>query len=366
MTLFRALLILLSSIYLISCDFEKAAQRHENLPRATGQPSEIFIVMDSAQWEGEVGKYVRGIFSENIPSIPRQQPRFELNHFMPENFQGFLRKHRNIIFLTVIDSDSRGNRILRSNFTNESLNMIEDDSTLFMYAKEDEFARGQNILHLFGKNEGDLLKNLQKNRKSLLNHFEKIEEERIYRGLYSVDYEKGLSSHVEQKLGCSIKVPTGFEIAIEDDQFIWLRSFSPDVDKNIFISYTDYTSEAMFSLDSLLELRTRLSKPYILYKPEDPGSYLLAETENFNIFRKEINFKGKFAVELKGLWKINGYYMGGPFVSYAMVDESTGRFYYIEAFLYSPGQPQRDYMRELETILTTFDVNDNDTEGAST
>ena len=48
--------------------------------------------------------------------------------------------------------------------------------------------------------------------------------------------------------------------------------------------------------------------------------------------------------------------MGGPFVSYAMVDESTNRLYYIEAFLYSPGKPQRDLMRQLEVILKTFNI----------
>ena len=153
-----------------------------------------------------------------------------------------------------------------------------------------------------------------------------------------------------------LKVPIGFEIALQDDNFIWLRNFSPDIDQNIFISSVEYTSEELFSLDSLLKLRTEISRPYILYKPEDPESYLLTETNNFNVFRKEINFKGTYAVELQGLWKLNKYYMGGPFISYAMVDESTNRLYYVEAFLYSPGKPQRDLMRQLEVILKTFSV----------
>ena len=114
----------------------------------------------------------------------------------------------------------------------------------------------------------------------------------------------------------------------------------------------------MFTLDSLLSLRTEVSKPYILYKPEDPESYLLTETDNFDVTRREINFKGRYAVDLKGLWKINKYYMGGPFISYTMVDESKNRLYYIEGFLFSPGKPQRDHMRELDTILKTFKISD--------
>jgi hypothetical protein len=175
--------------------------------------------------------------------------------------------------------------------------------------------------------------------------------------LYAAKVEKGISANIKEKLGCDLKVPFGYEIALQDDDFIWLRNFSPDVDKSIYISWVDYTSEELFSLDSLLRLRTALSKPYILYKPEDKESYLLTETENFDVFREEINFKGSFAVELRGLWRLNNYYMGGPFLSYSIVDETTNRLYYIEGFLYSPGKEQRDYMRELETILKTFNVN---------
>lgn len=356
MTFLRYLTILISSIYLISCDLEETAQQHHNLPKAMGQPGEIFVVMDSAQWKGNLGVELRKIFGEIVPNIPRPEPLYDLNYFTPKNFQGFLRRQRNVMFVTVLGDKNKGNRRLKSYFTSESLKMIQEDPSLFMYAKKDEFARGQDVLHLFGETDEILIRNLTENKHRILNHFNKIEEDRIYKGLYSISYEKGISSMVKKKLGCELKVPAGFEIALQDDHFIWLRKFHPDIDQSIYISWVDYTSEDLFSMDSLLHLRTELSKPYILYKPEDPDSYMLTETENFEVFRKEINFKGLYAIELSGLWKLNKYYVGGPFVSYAMVDESTNRLYYIEAFLNSPGQPQRDIMRELGVILKTFKV----------
>jgi hypothetical protein len=356
MTLLRFLLIIILSVSMISCNLEQTAQRYENLPRATGKAGEIIVVMDSAMWQGNVGLKLRSTFGEIVPTIPRQEPMFSLNHIAPRDFQSFLKRQKNVMFVTVLGDNSKGNRILRSYFTNESLQMIEDDPSIFMYSKKDEFARGQEIMHLFGQTADVLIKNIDSNKDKLLDHYLKVEEDRLYSALYSAKYEQGISNHIKSKLGCELKVPLGFEIGLEDDSFIWLRSFSPDVDKSIFISWKDYSSEEMFSLDSLLLLRTELSRPHILYKPEDPESFLLTETDNFDIFRKEINFNGLYAVELKGLWKLNKYYMGGPFISYALVDESTNRLYYIEAFLYSPGQPQRDVMRELGTILKTFRV----------
>jgi len=329
-----------------------------NLPKANGKPGQIIVVMDSAQWKGNIGKKMRATFQEQVPYLPREESMFNLSHVDPTDFQSILKKQKNIIFVTDLSNNSKGNRRLKTYFTKESLKMIEENPSLFMYSKKDEFAKGQEVLHLFGESENMLIENLSNNQEKLLKHFKDIEERRFYQSLYAAKVEKGISKHINEKLGCVLKVPFGFEIALEDDDFVWLRNFTPDVDKSIFISWVDYTSEALFSLDSLLNLRTEVSKPYILYKPEDKESYLLTETENFSVFRNEINFKGNYAIELRGLWRTNKYYMGGPFHSYAMVDESSNRLYYIEAFLYSPGKLQRDHMRALDTILKTFKVSE--------
>ena len=356
MTFAKYLILLFSVVYFSSCDFEKTANLKSNLPKANGKSGHIIVVMDSAQWEGEVGDQVRSTFHDQIPYLPREETMFNLSHIDPTDFQSILKKQKNIIFVTDLSNKSIGNRKLKTYFTKESLKMIEENPSIFMYAKQDEFAKGQEVLHLFGENENVLIENLKINKAKLQKHFEEIEQKRFYRSLYTAKVEKGISKHIKDKLGCDLMVPFGFEIALEDDDFVWLRSFSPDVDKSIFISWVDYKSEDLFTLDSLLGLRTKLSKPYILYKPDDKESYMLTETDNFNVFRNEINFKGKYAVELRGLWRVNNYYMGGPFISYSMVDETSNRLYYIEAFLYSPGKEQRDYVRELETIIKTFDI----------
>ncbi len=356
MTPSKYLIFLFSIFYLSSCDFEKAAKMQENLPRSSGKPGQIILVMDSTGWQGNLGETLRSTFESIVPYLPHKEPRFSLNYVKPRDFQSILKRQKNIMIVTVLGSNKRGDRILKRNFTNKSLKMVEEDPALFTLVKKDEFAKDQLILHLFGETEDILIKNINENRSKLLEIFEKKEEERLYKSLFGVKYQKGITNHIREKLQCELKVPLGYEIALEGDRFIWVRNFTPEIDKSIFIAYTDYTSEGMFSLDSLLKLRTELSKPYILYKPEDKESYMLTETKNFHVFRKELNFKGKYAVQLRGLWRVNKYYMGGPFVSYAMVDSTTNRFYYIEGFVYSPGQAQRETMRELNTILKTFDV----------
>jgi hypothetical protein len=340
--------------FLTSCNTDTS--KSKNLPKASGKTGEIILVIDSATWQSAVGDEIRDIFSEPVATLPRPESMFDLNRIDPFNFVNLFQRQKNILIVSVINDKGRGNRKLRNLFTQESLEKIEKDSSIYMYAKKDEYALDQAVLYLFGNTEMTLIENLRKNKSKIQNIFLQVEADRISKSIVNASSEKKLSNHIKEKFGCEILVPFGFDIAVESDNFLWLRSFTTDVDKNVFLSWVDYTSEDLFSLDSLLKLRTEISKPYILYKPEDKESYLLAETKYSSVSREELNFKDLYAVKLQGLWKINNYTMGGPFISYAMVDESTRRLYYLEAFLYSPGQPQRDYMRELQAILNTFKV----------
>lgn len=345
--------------FAFSCNLRETANMKENLPKARGKAGHILVVMDSTQWQGRLGKTIRQVFMKTVPGLPRDEPSFNLEYVDPLHFTSILKIQKNIIFVTILNSKLKGDRKLKANFTGESLKMIREDSSLFMFKKEDDFAKGQEILHLFGETEDQLIANLKKNAPALRKYFNEIEQKRTYKALYNAKPEKGISKLIREKFNCYMKIPFGYDIAMDEDKFLWIRNFSVDVDKNIFISWVPYTSKEQFSLDSLIAIRERIVKPYILYKPEDSASYMVTETKYREVIREEINFDDHYAVRLKGLWKLHKYTMGGPFISYAMVDESSNRLFYIEGFLYSPGKSQREFMRELDVILRTFKLPEN-------
>ncbi len=340
--------------FAFSCNLRETANLKGNLPKARGKTGHILVVIDSTQWQGMVGKTIRDVFMKPVPGLPREEPSFNLQYVDPIHFTSILKVQKNIIFVTVLDSKLPGDKKLKSYFTGESLKMIREDPSLFMFKKKDDFAQGQEILHLFGETEGQLIANLKKNGPALREYFNDIERKRTYKALYNAKPEKGIGKLIRAKFDCNMKIPYGYDIAMDEDKFLWIRNFSVDIDKNIFISWVPYTSKEQFSLDSLIAIRERIVKPYILYKPEDSASYMVTETKYQKVIREEINFDNHYAVRLKGLWKLHKYTMGGPFISYAMVDESSNRLYYIEGFLYSPGKSQREFMRELDVILRTF------------
>ena len=62
------------------------------------------------------------------------------------------------------------------------------------------------------------------------------------------------------------------------------------------------------------------------------------------------DFPAGYAKEMRGMWKVENDYMGGPFVSYTFVNPTPGKLVTVEGFYYEPNQKKRNMMLQLESI----------------
>ena len=69
---------------------------------------------------------------------------------------------------------------------------------------------------------------------------------------------------------------------------------------------------------------------------------------------------------VRGLWRMEGDMMGGPFVSHAQLDEARQRVIVVEGFVYAPETDKRNFLRRIEAALFTLELNVNETESQST
>lgn len=349
-----AFLLLFFAAIVSSCD--QSANNNENLPVARGAAGEIILVMDSTNWRGAVGDALRDIFMAPMPGLPQEEPMYTLNYVNPIALNSVLKSAKNMIFVTTLEGQSRADRILKSYFTKASLERIENDPSLYLYSRQNEFAKGQEILHLFGKDEAVLIAHLTANAEQIRGYFDRAEGERLKKALFTRE-EKGIEKALEDQHDFFIRVPYGYEIAKNEERFVWLRQLGRDIDKNIFIAYRNYDTEGLFSKDSLLGLREAVAKEYI-YDAQDTSLYVTTQ-RIAPVDTVEINFNGHYSVKMKGLWKLTDNSLGGPFISYTLVDEALNRLYYIEGFVSSPGKDKKDLVREIEVILSTFKTSDN-------
>lgn len=344
------ILLLIPFYFLVSCESWLGEQ---TMPQGRGEPGEIILVMDSTRWAGDIGKELRLTFRELVEGLPRDEPLFDLRHVVPTNFKGILRNARNLVLVIPLNDPNYEGRKMKNLFTPNSLDSLNQNNDIFMINRKNLYATGQQVLFLIHHEDADFREKIINNRNQIRHFFNTLEERRTLEGLYKIREEKTISAKISEDHGFDIRIPFGFRIAENSDKFIWLRMAGQKIDKNIFVAYKDYNDVAAFDDENIIQWRDDICRKYIYGNPDKPDSYLVTEMLiPPTIF--EVNFNGKYGKKMLGRWKTNSVSMGGPFVSYTLVDESSNRMYYLEGFLYSPGVDQRELMRELNVILKTF------------
>lgn len=344
------LFILLVTLFVASCssDSTKKAGSKSHLPVARGEANAILCVMDTTQWNGPVGEALRDIFSDYVPGLPQDEPYFKLRNINPLKMNNILKTGKSMIFVSTMDNQGAQSRAMQNYFTSTSLEKILNDTSIYRLPQKDQFARGQEILHLFGQTEDQLVAHLKRDKDVLRNYFLNIENQRISSALFKVR-EKQIEKTLRETHGFDFQVPYGYDLAKNQRDFVWVRLLDPEYEKNIFVHYRPFNSREPF--EDVLAFREEITSSY-MRDVQKPDIFMTLQNENMNI--REVNFKGKYAKELRGLWKLSDISGGGPFVSYIFVDESQKRLYYLEGYVYAPSKDKREFMQEMEVILNTF------------
>lgn len=336
--------------------FWSCGDNKSSLPPASGISGDMYLVMDSTQWKGPLGATLDSLFQMEMVGLPRPEPIFHMRWIDPRKLNFVLKQRRNLIFAVTLDNRSAGANILKSYFTPESLQKIKTDTSTYVLTMPDVYAKGQEVMYLFGNTEKELINNIKTKGHHLIEFFNRKEKDRLSISLYKSGQITGVSDWLQKNRDCDIKIPFGYKLVINNGEFLWMRQINVADDKDIFIASTPYISQDQFQKENIIALRNEFCKKYLFEDPEVIDSYLITETTVpfIPVTTREVSLAGGYAVEIRGLWRANNFSMGGPFVGYALVDEQKGRLYYIEGFTFSPSKDQREIMRELETILGTF------------
>jgi hypothetical protein len=291
-----------------------------------------------------------------VQGLPREETMFNMTWVYPRSGSTLLTQVRNLVFVFTLDQNTVGSKIMRKSFTDETLQRIKTDTSFYLYTAKDEYSRGQDILYLFGDTQKNLIRHIKQNKKQIQAFFNNAERERTQEKLLKTSSTKGVTDFLRKEQDCEIRIPFGYKLADKTKDFVWLRFMDAQVDKDVFIAWKKYESEYQLLPDSIIAWRNKIAAQYLFEDPEQPDSYLVTETSvPFKpVVAKRVTLNNNFAMELRGLWKTNTVTMGGPFLSYTIVDPKSNLLYYIEGFTYSPGKPQREIIRELEAILWTF------------
>ena len=71
-------------------------------------------------------------------------------------------------------------------------------------------------------------------------------------------------------------------------------------------------------------------------------------------------YNGNYASEMRGLWRVKNDFMGGPYISLAVLDESNQRVIVAFGYVYAPSKEKRNFLRQVEAMIYSLKLNNQD------
>ena len=329
------LIVLLLSTIMFSCtDSNKSKSASKMIYTSGGRTSETLVVISEALWKSPLGDSIR-MSLQNVPEfLPRNQPEFDISQIPYKAFGNMYQKQRNILFIKKTDL-KKGEIAIKKN----------------------KYATPQTYVSIKAKTAAELIKIFTNNQARIKELFHQNEVTRITTTYKSIEV-RTLTKELDKKFGFNMVLPKGFYIASDKADFMWLRRPTADVEEGIFISTRPYVDTTDFSMESMIRNRDKLTRKYIP-GPVD-NSYMKVSTI-FPATQYTKTFKGHYASQLRSMWDVKGYAMGGPFVSYTFVDKRVNRLITIDGYIKAPKKEKRDLLLHIEAIFNSFAYTDADT-----
>jgi len=312
----------------ISCSKSPESGHNSNriLPESTGKINEVVVVMPEKLWNGEAGAFFRKEFQKEVEGLPQREPEFTLVHVRPQAFSSIFKTHRNLI-------------------------IVETDTLSAVKMARDVYASGQYVAQIKGLSEQELILSIQKTHRDIRKKFHREEMQRLQYA-YEKAGLKSFTSRMEEEYGLKISIPKDFRLNLEGENFFWLNREKPFATEGVLI-YTSDLPNDMSLLEDLMDMRDSVTSLYVEGELED--TYMQIE-RLYDPIMIPFEIQGNLAVELRGLWRMENDFMGGPFLSYAIMDEKNDRAIHIDAFVFAPAKDKRNYMTQLEAIVSSAEI----------
>ena len=300
------------------------------MPTASGLPYEMLVGMGDDQWERPLGRAVFNVLDTDVPGLPQSERSFRITRVAPSGFNSnMFRIMRNVIKVDI-----------QNIYTQPKLKFARN-----------VYAYPQMVMTLQAPDEASLAQYVEDNAQSILDFFTKAEMNREIENLRE-EHNLEVSRLAKEILGVDVWVPWTINKFKRGEDFLWASTNTGKKDMSIVLYSYPYTDKNTFTLDYFLNKRDSVMKVNIPGGPE--GSYM--STQRDFVYVEDATVQGKYAQVARGLWRVKGDRMGGPFVSHSRVDEVNGRVIVAEAFIYAPESLKRDLMRRMEAALYTLQL----------
>lgn len=318
--------ILCLALCLAGCKSGKAL-----LPNVSGKAGEILVVMEKADWEGALGNEVRGLLACECPYLAQREALYTLVNVIPSGFADLFKVHRNIVFVNISASN--------------------EDQAKVSYLR-DIWASPQCVVQIAAKTSEDAVEAIKVNASGITNFIEQAERDRVIANckLYET---KEIAAAVSEVFGGSPHFPSGYKLKKKGADFAWIADEKQYTIQGILIyKYPASAAKDELTLDKIITHRNQILKDNV------PGMFdntYMTTSSGFPLSLEYVKYRKRDFAQVRGYWEVENDYMGGPFVSHSFYSPDGSEILVAEAFVYAPRFDKRQYLRQVESILYSWD-----------
>lgn len=328
-------------LYLIITAFLYACGKGEKvLPRSTGKEGELLLIIDEKYWNHPVGDTLKAFFSEEMPGLPQAEPMFKVYKIFPKDFTLSFKTNKNILIINI-----------------DPNHPVQDPTLEIGY---DNWAKDQLAMKLNCNNPDEFFDAFRQKRKRIAQLFLDKDLER-YQRKYAMTSSKAIQDKLEEKFGIKMSIPEGFYVNREEPDFIYLSheamkkvgALQHQITRGIWIYTFPYTNPNTFTKRFVTQLRDSITRLYIQGAVD--SSYMAIEYM-YPPDTASTSIQKEYALETRGLWHMENYFMGGPFLNYITYDKRKKRIIMVDGFVFAPRFDKREYILQIEAILKSLTV----------
>jgi hypothetical protein len=328
-------LIFILSLLLIvwaACDYQSDSY---------GDFEQIFVFGDSVLF-GTMQTNLEQIFDSYIYT-PHSEKSYYLQYKQLEKLNDY-NKRRNLLFLVLLDGKDETSKYINNILSDEVKKAVREDRLFYIF-REDLFTRNQMAIILIAKDKEALENNLIAFKDAILDEMNRYHFKRLNTIIFQKAEQVALEEYFWDNLGWRIRIQHDYHIVKESEtgDFVWLRRFKPD--RNIFI-YSFPGDISDLNEEYLISVRDSLS---LIYFEGDRVS----KDDNYAKYEE---FNGFPALTMMGVWQNDTHYIGGPFKSFTLYHEPSGKIYMIDILVTAPGKRKKPFLDQLETMARTFTI----------
>lgn len=307
----------------------KTRAKRNLLPNVSGKAGEVLVVIERADWEADLGVAIREALAGDTPYLAQREPLFALSNVPAGSFTNMFKVHRNLLLININPQNATNGVVYKNNV----------------------WAQPQALVQVNAADVAQALSLFKEAASLIAEFFEQSERDRIIANAKLYE-ERALQAPVEKVTGGILHFPTGYRCRKYTDDFVWIADEKQYTNQTVLVYKYPVEGPDVFTLENIIAARNAIMKANVPGPVE--GSYMTTSTAQDPVTRS-LRYHGRDFMETRGFWEVEGDFMGGPFVSHSFFSPDGKDIIVLEAFVFAPRYDKRQYLRQVESLLYSFE-----------